>query len=446
MDAPRARRARFIPFRRRDIVAMCLAEGVLTPAEADTFRLTAAMVANVVHHEFHVRLEALKDAYAPVAADSDTRTISPTIDGVRPPSRPVDLVKVLNAVLEQGNFEPVTRQELHAALREESLFRVRLEVNYDDFDEVLVFKRGETERRQRVRAWHYLKKQEVKFVNYDRVLIYVRFKDAEHFRRRKRRALAFEPGSVFIKMFQNIPRADVEMLFPNAEVRMKFRDKLIFGVPAVVSGAIIAATRLGAAAVLIGALIAFWVGWRKDEVQLDETALLALAAGLFAIGGYLWRQFSNFKNRKIRFLKLLADNLYFKKLDTNAGVFHRLIDAAEEEESKEAILAYFFLLAAREPLSGRDLDARIETWFREQWACTLDFDLDDAARKLLRYGLAVREDGRYRAVPLEEAQRRLDRLWDDFFHAPPASPAADPAPRAETAKADAPSAPERTAA
>lgn len=428
MNATRARRARFVPFRRRDIVAMCLAEGALAPGEADAFRLTASMVASVVHQEFHVRLEALKDAYAPVAADSDTRTLSPTIEGVRPPSRPVDLVKVLSTVLERGNFEPVTRKELHVALREESLFRVRLEVNYDDFEEVLVFKRGETERTERVRAWHYLKKTVVKFVNYDRVLIYVRFKDAEHFRRRKRRNLPFEPGSVFIKMFQSIPRADVEMLFPNAEVRMKFRDKLIFGVPAVVSGAIIAATRLGAAAVLIGALVAFWVGWRKDEVQLDETALLALAAGLFAIGGYLWRQFSNFKNRKIRFLKLLADNLYFKKLDTNAGVFHRLIDAAEEEESKEAILAYFFLLAAKGPLTGRELDHRVEAWFREKWNFALDFDLDDAMRKLLRFGLAERDGGGYRAVPLDEAQRRLDRVWDDFFHAPPAPDPAVPAP------------------
>jgi len=234
------------------------------------------------------------------------------------------------------------------------------------------------------------------------------------------------PGSVFIKLFQNIPKADVEMLFPNAEVRMKMIDKLAIGVPALVSGAIVAATKLGATAVLIGALIAFWLGLRKDEVKLDQAALLGLAAGLFAIGGYLWRQFSNFRNRKIHFLKVLADNLYFKKLDTNAGVFHRLIDAAEEEECKEALLGYHFLLAARGPVEGPDLDRRIEAWFREKWNCTLDFELEDALGKLVRFGLAEREGTAYRALPLAEARRRLDRIWDGLFDgdAPVASAAA----------------------
>ena len=36
-------------------------------------------------------------------------------------------------------------------------------------------------------------------------------------------------------------------------------------------------------------------------------------------------------------MKALSDNLYFKNLDNNAGVFHTLIDAAEEEDIKEAL-------------------------------------------------------------------------------------------------------------
>ncbi|MGH7003917.1 MAG: TMEM143 family protein, partial [Alphaproteobacteria bacterium] len=402
-------------------VSMCLAEGALAGVDADAFRQAAAMVASLIHHEFHIRLETLKDAYASVAADADTRVLDPPIDRDRPPGQPGELVKALAAVLERANYEPVTRRELHAALTQESLFRVRLFVNYDDFEEVLVFKRGETLRAERVRTWFGLRKRDLTFVNYDRVLVYVRFKDAAHFQRRKRRKLLFVPGTVFIKLFQNIPRADVEMLFPNAEVRMKAADKLAIGVPALVSGAVVAATKLGATAVLIGAIIAFWVGWRKDEVKLDQAALLGLAAGLFAIGGYLWRQFTNFRNRKIQFLKLLADNLYFKKLDTNAGVFHRLIDAAEEEECKEVVLAYYFLVVADAPLEGRELDRRVEAWFRDRWKCNCDFDFDDALRKLVRLRLAVKEGTAYRAMPLDEARHRLDRYWDELFdagHAP----------------------------
>ncbi len=414
MDGSRPARARFIPFRKRDLVAMCLAEGALADAETEVFSQCAAMAASLIHQEFHIRLEALKDAYAPVAADADTRAV-PALAGKRPPPHPLELVRALTSVLERANYEPVSRQELHSALSEESLFRVRLHVNYDDFEEVLVFKRGETARTETVRRWFRLRKRKINFVNYDRVLVYVRFKDANHFRRRKRKRLPFLPGTVFIKLFQNIPKADVEMLFPNAEVRMKFSDKLAIGVPALVSGAIVALTKLGATAVLVGALIAFWMGWRKDEVKLDQAALLGLAAGAFAIGGYLWRQFSNFRNRKILFLKTLADSLYFKKLDTNAGVFHGLIDAAEEEECKEAIVGYYFLYAAKAPVAAAELDRRIETWFREKWQCALDFEVEDSLRKLARFGLAEREGQFWRAVPLPESRLRLDRYWDNLF-------------------------------
>ena len=218
MDGSRPARAHFIPFRKRDVLAMCLAEGALAEGEAEAFSQCAAMAASLIHQEFHVRLEALKDAYAPVAADSDTRPM-PALGAARPPQHPLDLVRALTAVLERANYETVSRLELHGALSEESLFRVRLHVNYDDFDEVLVFKRGETERTETVRRWFRLRKRKITFVNYDRVLVYVRFKDAAHFRRRRRRRLPFVPGTGFIKLFQNIPKADVEMLFPNAEVR-----------------------------------------------------------------------------------------------------------------------------------------------------------------------------------------------------------------------------------
>jgi hypothetical protein len=62
--------------------------------------------------------------------------------------------------------------------------------------------------------------------------------------------------------------------------------------------------------------------------------------------GVIFKQWSTFKNCKLRFMKALADNLYFKNLNNNDVVFHRLIDSAEEE-CKEAILAYYLLVTHR---------------------------------------------------------------------------------------------------
>ena len=43
------------------------------------------------------------------------------------------------------------------------------------------------------------------------------FKDEAHFEANKDiDDLPFRPGSTIIKLFQDVPRADLEMLFPNA--------------------------------------------------------------------------------------------------------------------------------------------------------------------------------------------------------------------------------------
>ena len=68
-----------------------------------------------------------------------------------------------------------------------------------------------------------------------------------------------------IKLFNNVPKADLEMLFPNSEVRMKTIDKLIIGIPAAVSGAILVVSKLGASLALVGALVAFWLGLRETS-------------------------------------------------------------------------------------------------------------------------------------------------------------------------------------
>ena len=217
-------------------------------------------------------------------------------------------------------------------------------------------------------------------------------------------------------MFRNVPRADLEMLFPNTEVRMKTVDKLMIGVPAAASGVALLVTKLGPTLFLVGSLVAFWLGIHDREVTLDQGALLALAAGLGTLGGFLFKQFSNFKNRKIKFMKTLADSLYFRNLDNNAGVFHRLVDAAEEEECKEAVLAWTFLPTHEAALTAEALDAVIEAFLAEQIDGPVDFEIDDALAKLERFGIVTRrDDGTLVALEPAAAARRLDEIWDDLY-------------------------------
>jgi hypothetical protein len=142
---------------------------------------------------------------------------------------------------------------------------------------------------------------------------------------------------------------------------------------------------------------------------ISQQQLIALGLGLGIFGGFVFKEWSKFKNRKIGFMKALADNLYFKNLDNNAGVFHHLVDIAEEEEFKEAILAYYFLLTSTQPLSEDELDKAIEHWFASEQNINLDFEVDDALRKLIRFGLVTCQDNKYTALSLNGAKSYLDR-------------------------------------
>ncbi|WP_028933672.1 TMEM143 family protein [Pseudonocardia spinosispora] len=406
---------RFIPFRKTSIVEMC-ADEVPGP-ERESFEAFAELLASLLHHEFRGRLETLKDAYHPFNPGSDIRTIADTGPEERKAAQE-RLVDELTSLAEAANFERVSSEDLDRAFTEESLMKVRLEADFDDFEQVVFYRRGENSRTEEVKRLFGLRRRTIEFTNYAKVLVYVKFKDAAHFEEQGKKIddLPFAPGSTIIKLFQDVPRADLEMLFPNARVRMRPIDKLLIGVPAVISGVIVVATKLIAALIPVLLLLGFWFGVHNKPVQLNHGQLLALGAGLAALGGYVVRQISTFKNRKIQFMKALSENLYFRNLDNDAGVFHHLLDSAEEEEVKEAVLAYHFLRRSEEPLSAEELDTRIERWFAEKWDASFDFEVDDGVGKLRRLQLIdTDEQERLTAVTLDEAKRRLDETWDNLF-------------------------------
>ena len=398
---------RFIPFRRQDIVEMCLQDARLT-SQAQDFRQLAHMLAQIYHFEFHRVVDALKNAYADLDPDRDTRPVDSVARGEQ-----AAFVDLLAGLLEKANYERISEAELNQALNESSLFKIRLQVDFSDFAEVLLFARGQSLRSELLPTWFGLRSRRIEFINYERVVVYLRIRD--DYQNTAVENSHNRAGATLLRLFRNVPRADLEMLFPNTQVRMRLIDKLLIGVPAVVSGGIVLTTKLGASLLVLGSLFGYWLGVHDQPAELDQARVVVLLTGAAALVGYLWKQFSNFKNRKIRFMQALTQNLYFKNLDNNAGVFHRLTNDAEEEEAKEALLAYYFLLASPDALERAELDRQIEQWFHRQWNCELDFEIDDALQKLLSLGLVEALEGKLQAVEIEHGIRLLDQRWDNYF-------------------------------
>ncbi len=210
--------------------------------------------------------------------------------------------------------------------------------------------------------------------------------------------------TIFIKAFCDIPMADLEVVFPEKKISMKPLD-------------------------LIKLIVTGTIGLVLFVVKFAFAALLspvvALAA-LMTVGGYAGKVFFGFRASRSRYQHLVTQSLYHKNLDNDLGVIFYLMDSLETQEFKEAVLAYYCLIA-HGPATVEELDGHCERLLLEQFDSAVNFEICDALEKLRRDQLVEFDDGRYSHVPIPEALKRLDKKWDGYFaHHDPCGEAASP--------------------
>ncbi len=400
-------RERFVPQRTGQLITDLAGVAWDDPADAGRFRAFGRLVAALYHFEFHDRSQTLVDAW------------EASVDGTDPDAAS-DLTAQLSGLLDAANYTPVSMAELDEAMARESLIPLRFEVDLGDYDEVLIYRRGSHQRTVEIPKWRGLRTEEKTITVDERVIVHTRVKPQSWFDDQKidpaDRNLV--PGHVSLKLFQNVPRADIEMLLPSTQVRFRTIDTLTVAVPAVASGVVVLATKLGPTLALMFLLILAWLGIRDQAPDLDQAALVVLFGGALTLGGFFFRQWNKLKNRRVAYLKTLSENLYFRTLADGPGVVHTLLSTAEQQEVVEVLLSYRFAL--RHPLGTTPaiLDREIEEWLATACEGAIDFEIGDALDKLRR--LAVVDGKRMiRPIPLDDALSHLDRRWDDLFRYQP---------------------------
>lgn len=398
--------SRYIPWRKRDIVEMLIKEaGSSDNFSRVDFKNLCEMLENILHFEFRKDLETLKDVYFPV--NPDLSTLEDYSEEEISKSDEI-LLATLRKVLNDANYDKVSREQIQEAYSSSALTGVTVKVDEEDYRFVEIYARGSRMDRIRRSSFFGLIKKDLDHKILERVLIIAKMKDGT--------VSPIPRGKTIIKLFKDVPLEDLELLYPDSRVIMSLRDKLFLAVPAVAGGIPLLISKVVPALIVVFLVISAWFGYKGtlEENQLKQ-AVAALSA-LGALGGYLFKQFSKYKTRKIQFQKELSDNLYFRNLVNNAGVFYSLIDSAEEEEFKEAILAYFFISRSEKPLSMDELDRSVERWFLEVHRHKLDFECPDALDKLRRFGLlAGTDESGLNVLPYEKALENLDNRWDNYF-------------------------------
>jgi len=366
-------------------------------------------------HGYSVKLLDLEQLYEPFSPDTDllqTRRFSP--------EERVAMQKRLTArmaeLLEQGNFTCVDPKDFHIILTKDSHYGLDLQVDTDAFEELLIFYRGAatvTERRRDIKK-AYIGWKEVKVPVFQRLFILFKLKpfetcvqeamDKQKLDRKKAESIVRKQRSmlpdtvssdyVYIKLFKNMPRSDVEMAFPNTNVRFRMFDKIKLGVTAG-SG--------------FGVGVVGTIG--KLALLSNPYTLMMTLGGL---GGIVVRQASAFIAQRNRYMVVLARNLYFHSMADNRGVMTLLADRASDEDIKEEMLLYAAL--ANERLNARDLqtiDRGIEGYLSQTFGINVDFDVSDALARLKQEGIVTElADGTLQTLPPTEAALHIDKLWD----------------------------------
>lgn len=392
-------REHFIPLRKSDLIELLVKDKKLQVEQREPFRQFCTLVSSVFHFEYLKQLEELKDAYAPFDPDADTKPLCPISDKDRQQDEE-QLFQKFTALMERANFKQLIREEMQKALQEvATVSGIRTQVDLDMFERLEVFVRGDVpgkiSRRSWSKLWHH---EEIQIAMHQRLVLIVKL------RAHKRVDRDIDTSRVYLKVFKEIPKVDRHMLLPGARVRLTRLDQGLIFYPLIAGVGLMIyniANSIFLKGVGVGTSLAGLASW--------SVAL--------ALGGYGYKSYHSYTVKKQDYSLRLTKNLYFKSLDSNAGVLMRLLDEAEEQECREVFLAYFCLwkYAPSEGWTAEQLDDYVELYLEDNAKLKVDFEIGDALDKLERLKIVRKLGGAYQAQPLDKALEMLDLAWDNYF-------------------------------
>ena len=394
-------RERFLPIKTDAILHKILEYPHFSQQERRQFRLLLEMVRARFHFEFVQEIDRLKLLYDPFDPDRDTRPLKKWTLQEREEAFE-ELRRRYHELLTGGNYTKLTRDQLQVCMESRNRWGLAVRVELDDYEALDFYYRGVGEEERSYRSWSTLFRKTAYNVHvFSRVAILVRGG-------RNRKSKSAESDVVLMKLFKDVVLEDLKMMAPEARVQMKLLDKLKVG------------------GTVAGGLLA-------PILKLFTVAIISPVALLAILGGCIAAFFKgvfSFLTSKTKYMQTLSSSLYYQSLANNLSALTRLVDSAEDEETKEFLLAYCMLYNDRDQnYTLNELDARVERWLHEEFDLpNVDFEVDDAVRKLVdKELLTLREeiapDGSTRSIlkvhDLPTTLKRLDQWWDNYFTTEP---------------------------
>jgi len=352
------------------------------------------MLEAIWHHSSHASLENLKQLYE--AMDPDQIEV-PNSDASEA------FLQTFEQCLVDGNWEEISDEEMQDALDGEDVFPISLDVRFDEFKVMKLYKLGEVSVEDERTSMFGLKKEKVTIDAFDRIVQIIVFHD-EHWFAEKKRMKHYQGDDgkgLHIRLFKIVPKLDLETIFPNTSPQMRSIDQIKIAAP-LIGGLVTIAMKFGP--LLLGG-------------ESGDTSTSLLGGVLAALGSYILKTYISYQKTREAYQTQVSKDLYFKGQANNAAVLNMIVDLGEEQEVKEALLAYTFLLVeSKNHYTEEQLDHRIEGWLLQTFGHDIDFEVDDALGKLESMSLLKKaEDGVLSVLSIDEALEILDNYWDNIY-------------------------------
>jgi hypothetical protein len=387
-------REHYIPLRQSDLLELLCRDLGADRTSVESFKELNKLLSATFHFEYYQLLQQMKDEYAPFNPDAVTKPIHDFSAADK--TREIDkLNERFVFLMERANFHRLTLDEVKEITKGSSDWGLDMDVDFNIFEKIEVFSRGDTTGTRYLRRWYrFWEREEVRLPIYKRLVLFVKMKPS------KRLPPEVDTNTVFLKIFKDIPKLDMEMLLPGATLRMPGFHRLKLG-GSLVSGA---------------AYIVYSMFSQLGQILQGFSAAL-LMGPLAAVFGYGYKQWYGYQTTRTAFSLRLTQSLYYQTLGTNESVLFHLLDEAEEQECREALLGYYYLwrYAGTNGWAAKDLDDYVEMDLERLANLKVDFEIDDALAKLERLKLVTKNGDRYVATPIAKALESLDYAWDNFF-------------------------------
>ena len=412
------RRDRFIPVSRKALMQSLADPGLwpgFNPAEV---RSCFRYLSHWRHLAYADLGQELTETYLPFNPDRDiAETAIP--QGMAGDEHKQVFIVAVRQMLERANYDEIPRPSLQAVLDEDTPYGLELEVNLAEYEDIALFVRGEATAELQPDFLNKLRgKKAVSVDVFQRVFVLFKLKPvelrvkeimvAERVAEPKARKMVaqlrkmlppdVDDQHIYLKMFKEMLRPDLEIIFPNTRIKLGSRDKMTIGASA-------------------GGGIGMGVVSAVTKVVAATLSPFGAALAILGLAGAASQQVAQVVHKRARYMLKVTRNLYFQNISNNQGALALLTERAEEEDIKEELLLYTLLAKTsvhRHELS--EAKAAIEQFLSDEFKVDVAFDTEDALSRLMASGVVVEHsDGVLVAMSPATAAKHIDEMWDSYL-------------------------------